>query len=243
MFPDRLFSMRVLFTGLTFFGLAAAAPLAQEVLTNADIVKMSSLQLSSQAIVLKIENSVTRFDTSPEGLAVLKAAGVPDLVIEAMIMAEAKAVRPAAGPRPVSASAGDTTSQASLTATVFVYRPGKFFGKALEPSVFLDEQKVLDMDNGRYLTLRIPAGRHILRSNEKNSEIDQVWQAGQTYFVKITIAAGMMKGRGQMGMVTEKLALAEMKKLRPLNRENVTPTFVDLVDLAPVELPPAPASK
>ena len=83
MFPDRLFSMRVLFTGLTFFGLAAAAPLAQEVLTNADIVKMSSLQLSSQAIVLKIENSVTRFDTSPEGLAVLKAAGVPDLVIEA----------------------------------------------------------------------------------------------------------------------------------------------------------------
>jgi hypothetical protein len=236
--------MRVFFAGLALFGLAAGAPRAQEVLTNADIVKMSSLQLSSQAIVLKIESSVTRFDTSPEALAVLKAAGVPDLAIEAMIMAEGKAVRPAAGSPPVSASTGwDATSQASLKATVFVYRPGKFFGKALEPSVFLDEQKVLDMDNGRYLTLSIPAGRHILRSNEKNSEIDQVWQAGQTYFVKITIAAGMMKGHGQMGMVTEKLALAEMKKLRPLNRENVTPAFLDAVDFTPVELRATAASK
>jgi hypothetical protein len=53
----------------------------------------------------------------------------------------------------------------------------------------------------------------------------------------------MMKGHGQMGMVTEKLALAEMKKLRPLNRENVTPAFLDAVDFTPVELRATAASK
>lgn len=82
--------------------------------------------------------------------------------------------------------------------------------------MFLDEQKILDMDNGRYLTLHLDAGRHIVRSNEKNSEIDQTWEGGQTYYVKMTIAAGMMKGHGQMAMVTEKLAMKEMQELRPL---------------------------
>jgi hypothetical protein len=120
-------------------------------------------------------------------------------------------------------------------ATVYIYRPGKFFGKALEPSVFLDEQKVFDMDNARYLVLRLAPGRHILRSNEKNSELDQVWEGGQSYDIKITIAAGMMKGHGQMGMVTEKLALKEMQGLRPLDKDNVEPGYLNVVDLTPLK--------
>ena len=233
----------------------------QDVLHNADIVTMATARLAPETIVLKIETSVGQFDTSPDALAVLKAAGVPDIAITAMLKASSSAKNPptpaaptpAAPPPAAAAPAPATSTPATPTpatptgppavaagkdgpkATVYVYRPGKFFGKALEPSVFLDERKLLDMDNGRYLALKLEPGRHILRSNEKDSEIDQAWEAGQTYYVKITIAAGMMKGHGQMGMVTEKLALKEMQKLRPLDRDNVEPDHLASVDFAPVK--------
>ena len=126
-------------------------------------------------------------------------------------------------------------AQDAAKATVYVYRPGKFMGKALEPSVFLDEKKLLDMDNGRYFTLKLDPVRHILRSNEKNSEMDQTWEAGKTYYIKITIVTGMMKGHGQMGMVTEKLALKEMQKLKPLDIDKVALDFRAIVDLTPVK--------
>lgn len=133
------------------------------------------------------------------------------------------------------AAALAAAAQDDAKATVYVYRPGKLMGKALEPSVFLDEQKLLDMDNGRYFALKLDPGKHILRSNEKDSEIDQTWEAGKVYYVKITIAAGMMKGHGQMGMVTEKLALKEMQKLRPLDSDHVKEDRRAIVDLSPIK--------
>jgi hypothetical protein len=136
---------------------------------------------------------------------------------------------------PMTVAALPAVAQDDAKATVYVYRPGKFMGKALEPSVFLDEQKLLDMDNGRYFTLKLDPGKHTVRSNEKDSEIDQTWEAGKKYYVKITIAAGMMKGHGQMGMVTEKLALKEMEKLQPLDAEKVKADSRAMVDLAPIK--------
>ena len=200
---------------------------SDKVLRNADVMTMVTDHLSPETIVLKIETSTGQFDTSPDALAVLKAAGVSDTVINAMIKASApKGSAPTAAPVP---------DQGGVKATVYIYRPGKFFGSGLEPSVFLDEQKLLDMDNRRYVALKLAPGRHILRSNEKNSEIDQVWDGGQTYYVKLTIAAGMWKGHGQMGMVTEKLALKEMRELRPLDKDNIEEDHLAMVDLTPVK--------
>jgi hypothetical protein len=146
---------------------------SQEVLRNADIVKMTTAGLGADTIVLKIETSTTQFDTSTDALAVLKAAGVPDVAIVAMIKAGARTTNSPASPNtpPPSPAPVPVTSQDDSKATVYVYRPGKFMGKALEPSVFLDDKKLLDMDNARYFALKLDPGRHILRSNEKDSEI------------------------------------------------------------------------
>jgi hypothetical protein len=154
-----------------------------------------------------------------------------------MIRANARSTKPAAAPNTTPTSSGPVAANvaAAAKATVYVYRPGTFMGKGLEPSVFLGEQKILDMDNGRYLTLHLDAGRHIVRSNEKNSEIDQAWEAGQTYYVKMAIATGVMKGHGPMAMVTEKLAMKEMQELRPLDGDNVEPESRRIVDLKPIK--------
>ena len=45
----------------------------------------------------------------------------------------------------------------------------------------------------------------------------------------------MMKGHGQMGMDTEKLALRVMEKLQPLDAEKVKADSRAKVDLAPVK--------
>ncbi len=211
---------------------------SEEVLRNADIVTMTNARLAADTIVLKIETSTTQFDTSADALATLKAAGVPDVAITAMIKAGVRTKNSAISPNtpPPSAASTPVTGQDDSKATVYVYRPGKFFGKALEPSVFLDEQKLLEMDNARYFALKLDPGRHVVRSNEKDSEIDQTWEAGKTYYIKITIAAGKMKGHGQMGMVTENLALREMQKLRPLDRDHVEADYLAIVYLTPLKI-------
>jgi hypothetical protein len=201
----------------------------QAPLKNADIIQMAKANLGTDVIVAKIEASSTQFDTSTDALAVLKAAGVTDAIITAMI--KAVPAKQAVPTDTTEASAAASESKA----TVYVYRPGKFMGKALEPSVFLDEQKILDMDNGRYFTLHLDAGRHILRSNEKNSEIDQTWDAGKIYYVKMTIATGMMKGHGQLAMVTERLADKEMHELRPLDSDNIEDAYKGIIDLRPIK--------
>lgn len=153
-----------------------------------------------------------------------------------MIKAGARITTSPNTPPPTAATTTSATSQDDSKAMIYVYRPGKFMGRALEPSVFLDEKKLVDMDNARYFVLKLDPGRHILRSNEKNSEIDQTWEAGKTYYVKITIAGGTWKGHGQMGMVTEKLALTEMRELQPLDRDNVQAEYLmTIVDLTPIK--------
>jgi len=225
---SRLLSIAL---GMSILWSATTVAESQDVLHNADVIKMVSAQLAPETIVLKIETSVGQFDVSTDALTELKAAGVPDVAIAAMIKASAKSPLPPKSPEGVSpASIPSTTINKAI---VYIYRPGKFIGKSLEPSVFLDEQKLLDMDNARYLALKLEPGRHILRSNEKNSEIDQVWDA-KTYYIKITIAPGMLKGHGQMGMVTEKLALEEIHKLRPLDKDHVEAGYLAIIDLTPI---------
>jgi hypothetical protein len=64
---------------------ASPVSIAQEILTNASIVEMVKLGLSPATIVLKIQTSKARFDTSIRELGSLKQSGVSDSIIEAMI--------------------------------------------------------------------------------------------------------------------------------------------------------------
>lgn len=97
-------------------GLAGGAA-AQEVLRNIQVVAMSKAGISPDVIVLKIELSANQFDTSPEALSVLKAAGVADPVIAAMVRlasasragAGTPATRPPAGGKPVIVVGAFTT--------------------------------------------------------------------------------------------------------------------------------------
>lgn len=76
--------------------LAGASSTAQEALTNDGVIGMVKAGLSEGVIIQKIRASQRKFDTSTEGLIKLKSVGVPDKVIEAMVIGSAPAA-PAAG--------------------------------------------------------------------------------------------------------------------------------------------------
>src|SRR5712691_7824617 len=70
-----------------FLLLTAARPQVQpNALSNEDVIQMVALGLSDDVIVEKIRSAgSTNFDTSVDGLKLLKAAKVSDLVLKAMI--------------------------------------------------------------------------------------------------------------------------------------------------------------
>jgi hypothetical protein len=58
------------------------------VLKNQDVLDMLKMGLTPEVVLAKIKNSASKFDTSPKALQELKAAGVPDSIILAMVQAE-----------------------------------------------------------------------------------------------------------------------------------------------------------
>lgn len=112
-------------------------------------------------------------------------------------------------------------SPASGNATVYVYRYKQFVGAALEPSVFCDETELARMDNGRYFTATLKPGKHVFRSNDKQSGIELDAVAGTDYYLRVEIATGFMKGHGRLVLVQPGQGSVEIRKLQPLGADKV----------------------
>jgi hypothetical protein len=126
----------------------------------------------------------------------------------------------------------EPTAASSEEATVFIYRPNKWPGRALEPSVFVDETELARMDNGRYFALKLKPGKHIIRmtDDKKGYAIDM--GPGQTYFFRIGIEMGMWKGHGKITLDDRERAVEEIKKLKFIGKDNIkAPTLV--MEIAP----------
>ena len=112
-------------------------------------------------------------------------------------------------------------------ATVYIYRPKKMVGGALEPSVFVDDIELARMDNGRYFAIKVKPGKHIIRltDDKKGYAIDM--GAGQTYYFRVGIEAGIWKGQGKLILDDENRAIPEIKKLKFISQDKVkAPTLV-----------------
>lgn len=149
------------------------------------------------------------------------------LLIFAAPAALAQDQTPAAAPAPPARAEGK--------AVVVVYRPGKLVGKALEPSVFVDDVEVGRMDNGRYIVLLLEPGEHRIHMTQKNKRVDVKLGAGEVAFVRIKIAMGMMKGRGEPVLADEEDAAKALKDSEPLGADKFKDTALAVVDKAEAE--------
>ena len=111
-------------------------------------------------------------------------------------------------------------------ASVYVYRYKQFVGSALSPSVYCDEVQLARMENGRYFSVTLDPGQHTFRSNDSQSGVQLDLQPGQEYFVRVEIAAGMMKGHGRLILTAPEQGRYELQssKLKPLDANKVSDT-------------------
>lgn len=126
---------------------------------------------------------------------------------------------------PATPMAADTTE-----ATVYIYRPSKMAGKALEPSVFVDDTELARMDNGRYFALKLKPGKHIVHmtDDKKGYAIDM--GPRQTYYFRIGIEMGMWKGHGKITLDDADRAIKEIKKIKFIGQDKIKATNV-VVDI------------
>src|SRR5215469_16227805 len=117
---------------------------------------------------------------------------------------------------PAAASKSDDSQ-----ATVHIYRYKQFVGSALAPSVYCDETELARMENGRFLTAKLSSGKHTFYSNDKQAGIDVDLKSGQDYYIRVEIAAGMMKGHGRLRLVAPEQGGYEIKKLKPLDADKI----------------------
>lgn len=126
----------------------------------------------------------------------------------------------------------EPTATSLEEATVFIYRPNKWGGRALEPSVFVDETELARMDNGRYFAIKLKPGKHIIRltDDKKGYAIDM--GPGQTYFFRIGMEMGMWKGHGKITLDDRERGVEEIKKLKFIGQDKVKATTL-VVELTP----------
>ena len=125
-----------------------------------------------------------------------------------------------------AAAPADTAAAqtADAQATIFVYRYKQFVGSALSPSVYCDETELARIENGRFFVVRLPAGKHLFRSNDKQAGIDVDLKSGQKYYLRVELATGLMKGHGRLTSVAPEQGSYEIKNLKPLDSDKVKDT-------------------
>jgi hypothetical protein len=112
-------------------------------------------------------------------------------------------------------------STTGAAATVYFYRYKQFVGSALAPSVYSDEGELGRMENGRFFRAKFTPGKHIFRSNDKQSGIESELKAGEEYYIRVELVPGAMKGHGRLVLVPTEQGAYEIKKLKPLDADKV----------------------
>jgi len=80
------------------------------------------------------------------------------------------------------------------------------------------------MENGRFFVVKLPAGKHVFRSNDKQAGVEEDLKGGQTYYIRVELVPGMMKGHGRLISVAPEQGSYEIKKLKPLDADKVKDT-------------------
>lgn len=112
-----------------------------------------------------------------------------------------------------------TTSNEQVT--VYIYRPKKMLGGALEPSVYCDGVELARMDNGRFFTLKLAPGRHIIHMTSEMKGYEINMGGGQTYYFRVGIEAGMWKGQGKILLENNDKGTEEVKKIKYLGADKI----------------------
>jgi len=103
---------------------------------------------------------------------------------------------------------------------VNVYRYKQAYGMALRPSIYCDGKDIARLQNGRSVVLALAPGKHVFRSNDKQSQIDLDLKPDQEYYIRIDLAklaVGLVKAHGRLTLVQAEQGAAEFKQMKAID--------------------------
>jgi hypothetical protein len=111
--------------------------------------------------------------------------------------------------------------------TVYIYRLPSAYGALGNPKIFVDEKEVGKIRNGRFFSVTVPTGHHVLTSTRKDSGIDIDVQSGQTYYVKtdMTYGNGFSINPAEVSLVAPEQGRYAVGKLKPAERGDLKVDF------------------
>lgn len=112
-----------------------------------------------------------------------------------------------------------TLAYGATDSLVVFYRPKRFIGSGLTPSVYVDGQQVARLDNGRYFSLPLSPGKHEITSSMKHASLSIDVRNNETVYLEMVILAGNWRGGGRFIPAPSKDALGVIEKIKPLDRK------------------------
>ena len=76
-------------------------------------------------------------------------------------------------------------SAADDTATVYLYRLRMFQNSAWKMTLWLDGERLANLQNGRYFVVKLPPGKHVLSDKKPDNNIDLNVESGRTYYMRL----------------------------------------------------------
>lgn len=119
--------------------------------------------------------------------------------------------------------------KADRYAIVYIYRHKVLGGPMLfelKPSVYLDDQEIARMDDGRYFVFQLEPGRHSFRAADKRSGGWLSVKPGETYYLRYDSIPHVPKVRRELGAVLPEQATYELKNLRYLDADKISSALV-----------------
>ena len=100
--------------------------------------------------------------------------------------------------------------------TVVVYRPSKYTGSALKPSVYVDGTQAARLGNGRYISLQLAPGKHNFESSmKKAAPLEVNVKSNETVYLEMVILTGSWRGGGRLIPVGQEEAKNALFNLKP----------------------------
>lgn len=119
---------------------------------------------------------------------------------------------------------------------VVIYRPGKFVGSALKPSVYVDGYEAGRLENGRYISLRLVPGKHSFASSMKSeAPLEMDVKPNDALYLEMVILPGNWRGGGRLIPVGQEDARNALLKLKPLKGQQAELPQTAAVQSAPPE--------
>lgn len=89
--------------------------------------------------------------------------------------------------------------------------------------IFMDEQQIADLVNGRYFAAKVDPGKHTFRCRTKIEAIPVEIVSGHDYYLRAELIQGFTKNHWRIVHMSNEQGAEDIQRMKPLDLKNISP--------------------